>query len=279
MRTKQSLATKVTYWLKVVSLGMVLGLGLQFAQAWVAPTGAPPAGNVAGPITTGSSQTKVGALTTGGLAAPSFVDTDNAARYVNPSGTSVLWGLSIASLPNCDLKTNASGAVYCGTDATGAGGGVTSLSQGVGITLSPNPITTTGTISADTNYVQRRVSSTCAVGSSIRAINADGTVVCQSVGGGAGGEVKAWVWWAGSILAAGNVSSVTPSGNTRIVTFATPMASANYVVVCNASYNYMGGAEQIAYAFNRTTTSFQVEGTIPSGSDPIQTMDCLVYGN
>ena len=123
MRTKQSLATKVTYWLKVVSLGMVLGLGLQFAQAWVAPAGAPPAGNVAGPLTTGSSQTKVGALTTGGLAAPSFVDTDNAARYVNPSGTSVLWGLSIASLPNCDLKTNASGAVTCGVDATGGGSG------------------------------------------------------------------------------------------------------------------------------------------------------------
>lgn len=123
MQTKQSLTTKVTYWLKVVSLGMVLGLGLQFAQAWVAPTAAPPAGNVAGPITTGSSQTKTGALTTGGLAAPSFVDTDNAARYVNPSSASVLWGLSIASLPNCDLKTNAGGAVYCGTDATGGGSG------------------------------------------------------------------------------------------------------------------------------------------------------------
>lgn len=59
MQTKQSFATKTTYWLKVASLGLVLGLGLQFAQAWVAPAAAPPGGNVAGPFTTGSgNQTK-----------------------------------------------------------------------------------------------------------------------------------------------------------------------------------------------------------------------------
>lgn len=190
MQTKRSFATKATYWLKVVSLGLVLGLGVQFAQGWVAPGGAPPAGNVAGPITTGSSQTKAGALTTAGLAAPSFVDTDNVTRYVNPSGTSVLWGLSLTSLPNCDLKTNASGGVYCGTDATGAGGGVTSLSAGTGIVLSPNPITTTGTISADTSYMQRRVSASCPSGQSIRAINNDGSVMCETAGGGSWANIN-----------------------------------------------------------------------------------------
>lgn len=36
------------------------------------------------------------------------------------------------------------------------------------------------TLAADTNYLQRRVNESCAVGSTIRAINADGTVVCET---------------------------------------------------------------------------------------------------
>lgn len=53
----------MVYWAKVVSLGMILGLGLQFAQAWVPPTVAPPGGNVSGPLTVGSlGQIKAGNL-------------------------------------------------------------------------------------------------------------------------------------------------------------------------------------------------------------------------
>ena len=78
----------------------------------------------------------------------------------------------------------ANGTVVCETDETGTGT-VSSLSQGTGITLSADPITTTGSISADTAYLQRRVSSTCPVGSSIRVIAADGTVTCQTDNTGA----------------------------------------------------------------------------------------------
>jgi len=46
--------------------------------------------------------------------------------------------------------------------------------------LTGGPITTSGTLSADTAFLQRRVSTACAVGSSIRAIAADGTVTCQT---------------------------------------------------------------------------------------------------
>ena len=76
------------------------------------------------------------------------------------------------------LKWN--GAAWACANDTSSGGTVTSLSQGSGIVLNPNPIIATGTIMADTAYLQRRVSGSCIVGASIRAIAADGTVVCQA---------------------------------------------------------------------------------------------------
>jgi len=62
-------------------------------------------------------------------------------------------------------------------DSSGSGT-VTLVGSGTGLT--GGPITTSGTINADTNYLQRRVSSTCAAGSSIRVINSDGTVTCEA---------------------------------------------------------------------------------------------------
>jgi len=46
------------------------------------------------------------------------------------------------------------------------------------------------TLSADSSYLQRRVANTCPAGSAIRAISVDGTVTCETVGGGGGGTLS-----------------------------------------------------------------------------------------
>ncbi|MES2966445.1 MAG: hypothetical protein V4668_01505 [Patescibacteria group bacterium] len=70
---------------------------------------------------------------------------------------------------------------YTTTALSGGGGaGITQLSSGSGIILTPTIITSTGTIAIDTAYISRRVTNTCPAGQAIRQINADGTVVCQN---------------------------------------------------------------------------------------------------
>lgn len=68
---KQVTNNSVVYWTKVIVLGVILGTGLQFAQAWTEPAAAPPGGNVPGPLTVGpEGQQKEGnlILNTNGIA-------------------------------------------------------------------------------------------------------------------------------------------------------------------------------------------------------------------
>ena len=84
-----------------------------------------------------------------------------------------------ACAANQIAKWNGS-AWICAADAGGTGT-VTSLSQGSGIVLTPNPIVASGTIAADTAFLQRRVSGTCGAG-------ADPHDQCGRVGGLRGGD-------------------------------------------------------------------------------------------
>ena len=64
MKTKLiQIFKKSSYWLSVATLGIILGLSIQFAKAWTEPTAIAPNGNVGAPINTGdNSQYKAGAL-------------------------------------------------------------------------------------------------------------------------------------------------------------------------------------------------------------------------
>jgi hypothetical protein len=76
---------------------------------------------------------------------------------------------------------NADGTVACLSTGTGS---VTSVgvTAGSGLTATPNPITTTGTIGTDFATIQKRIAGPCSGTEAIQSVAADGTVTCRSVG-------------------------------------------------------------------------------------------------
>jgi len=97
----------------------------------------------------------------------------------------------------------ADGSITCSTPSAGASGTVTNIATGTGLT--GGPISTTGTITADTTYLQRRVTSSCSAGSFITAIAADGTATCGTPPAGTNGTVTSIATGPG--LAGGPIST------------------------------------------------------------------------
>ncbi|MDM8568473.1 hypothetical protein QUF50_02950, partial [Thiotrichales bacterium HSG1] len=87
------------------------------------------------------------------------------------------------------LTSNGAGAAPTFQAAGGGSGDFTDVNAGTGLSVSAGAATGPNvTLEADTTYLQRRVSATCAAGSSIREIAADGSVTCEidDSGGGSG---------------------------------------------------------------------------------------------
>ena len=156
--------------------------------AWSPPGASPTGGNVDAPLNVGSTgQSKSGGLilNTGGASIGLVVDEGNVGiGTTNPQGKLDVRG-SLCLNNGSDCRNS--------WPSEGAGGDITAVNAGTGLTGGG----TSGsvTINADTSYMQRRVSGICAVGSSIRVINADGSVTCEaddSGGGSLGSCLQVW---------------------------------------------------------------------------------------
>lgn len=130
----------ITQALKVIALAVVLSFGLSYVYAWTAPTATPPGGNVSAPInTSGTAQTKTGALTVGGLRIPGGTpgkvlisdDVGNVSWGTNPVSTvggGMLPRESFYNNPafngtNANVFTAPTGVTEVLVEVFGAGGG------------------------------------------------------------------------------------------------------------------------------------------------------------
>jgi len=152
-----------------------------------------PGGVVIGAQTCAGTQKASGVDTTGTLVCSADEDTDT----TYSAGTGLILAGSTFSADTAYLQRRVTGTCASGNavsavngDGTvacvsvGGTGDITGVTAGTG--LSGGGSTGTVTLSADTTYLQQRVTGTCAVGSAIRVISSTGTVTCQSTAGGTG---------------------------------------------------------------------------------------------
>lgn len=143
MKTKE-ISKKITYWLGVVAIGLLVGLSLQFVRAWTEPAQAPPGGNVGAPINTGGlAQTKTGSFLTNGFISASglvqgnrlCIGADCRASWPSGGGGGTILGSGTANyIPKWTNGTTLGNSIMLDQGANGvfisggSGGAVTAIS-------------------------------------------------------------------------------------------------------------------------------------------------------
>lgn len=166
-----------------------------------------------------------GGLTGGGGPGAVAIGTDPAALQTRVDDTCPA-GEAVESV-------NEDGTVNCVAVGTGT---VTQVDAGTGLT--GGPITGSGTISADTSVLQRRVTGSCPSGRAIEGIGADGTVSCSTDLQPAGAVLTPDV----TQIAVGTTRTLLQSSHISLVLDCTTPGSAEMKVTTSAA----GGANVVA---------------------------------
>ena len=106
---------------------------------------------------------------------------------------------------------NQDGSVACEPIPAGAGGDITGVIAGAGLTGGGSGGEVA--IAVNPSVVQNRVTGACVAGNAVRTINQDGTVACEPIPAGAGGDIT------GVIAGAGLTGTATAGDATLAVAF------------------------------------------------------------
>ena len=210
------------FWLFLVLVIAGILVVNQIIIAWTGPTAAPPGDNTPGVIWNqsvgGAAQTSAefNIDGSGRIGSDLYFD-DGAAIRATAAGRTRIWfgnwfdpsaEFTLSVSDDIEALGFVSSTLMClnsdciGAWPVGGGGDITAVNAGTGLT--GGGASGDVTVNADTTYLQRRVSGTCAVGNAIRVIAEDGTVTCEATAGG-GGDIT-------DVLQGAGLSVTNPGG-------------------------------------------------------------------